>query len=59
MAVEFAKLLGKKVSIGGFSTGGALSLNKILRDSNSIKGGLFVSIRSKNCSLLLRILLLN
>lgn len=41
-AVELAKHLGERISLGGFSTGGVLGLNKILRDSESIKGGLFL-----------------
>lgn len=41
-AVEVALLLGDRVSLGGFSTGGALSLNKILRTPNKIRGGLFL-----------------
>ena len=41
-AVEVALLLGDRVSLGGFSTGGALSLNKILRDQDKIEGGLFL-----------------
>jgi len=41
-AVEIAKYLGTKVSIGGFSTGGAMSYNKILRDPELIDGGLFL-----------------
>jgi pimeloyl-ACP methyl ester carboxylesterase len=42
LAVEVAHLLGDRVSLGGFSTGGALSLNKLLRDPKNIKGGLFL-----------------
>lgn len=41
-AVFTASLLGKKISIGGFSTGGALSLNRILRDQSHINGALFL-----------------
>lgn len=41
-AVEIASKLGKRVSIGGFSTGGALGFNKILRSPESITGGLFL-----------------
>lgn len=41
-AVEVALLLGDRVSLGGFSTGGALSLNKILRSPDKIQGGLFL-----------------
>ena len=40
--VETAQFLGEKISVGGFSTGGALSLNKILRDPTQINGGLFL-----------------
>ena len=41
-AVEVALLLGDRVSLGGFSTGGALSLNKILRTPGKVQGGLFL-----------------
>ncbi len=41
-SVAVARLLGQRVSIGGFSTGGVLSLNKILRHSEMIDGGLFL-----------------
>ena len=42
-AVDTAALLGKNISIGGFSTGGALSVNKVLNDKkNQINGGLFL-----------------
>lgn len=41
-AVETATYLGKRISIGGFSTGGALSLNRILRNPAPINGGLFL-----------------
>lgn len=41
-AVHTASLLGDKISIGGFSTGGALSLNRILRDPSHINGALFL-----------------
>lgn len=41
-SVEVALLLGDRVSLGGFSTGGALSLNKILGDPGRIGGGLFL-----------------
>lgn len=42
-AVDTAAQLGNRISIGGFSTGGALSLNKLLNDrSNQINGGLFL-----------------
>jgi esterase/lipase len=37
-----AKMLGKHISLGGLSTGGALSLNAVLRDSAQITGGLFL-----------------
>ena len=40
--VETAQQIGGKISIGGFSTGGALSLNKILRDPDLVDGGLFL-----------------
>jgi len=41
-AVFTALHLGDKVSLGGFSMGGALSLNKILRDPEQVEGGLFL-----------------
>jgi len=45
-AVETALLLkkpGGRLSLGGFSTGGALSLNKVLRDrDHQVNGGLFL-----------------
>lgn len=41
-SVDVAHLLGERVSIGGFSTGGALSLNKIVRHRADIQGGLFL-----------------
>ncbi|MBX2873621.1 MAG: lysophospholipase [Saprospiraceae bacterium] len=41
-SVEVAEMLGERISIGGFSTGGALSLNKILRSPGQIEGGLFL-----------------
>lgn len=41
-SVEVAALLGDRISVGGFSTGGVLSLNKILRSPEMIGGGLFL-----------------
>lgn len=41
-AVEVAQQIGGNISIGGFSTGATLGLNKILRNSNQIKGALFM-----------------
>ena len=41
-AVEAAGKLGARISLGGFSTGGALSLNKILRQPHLNQGGLFL-----------------
>ncbi len=41
-AVQVAAQLGNRISVGGFSTGGALSLNKILRNPEMIQGGLFL-----------------
>lgn len=41
-AVEVASMLGDHISLGGFSTGAALSLNKILRDGPAIQGALFL-----------------
>lgn len=42
IAVEIASLMGAVISLGGFSSGGALCYNKILRDSDMITGGLFL-----------------
>ena len=42
VAVENAKVLGKRISLGGFSTGACLSVNKALRHPKMIKGGLFL-----------------
>jgi len=41
-AVEAAKYYGKRISLGGFSTGACLSVNKVLRHPKQIKGGLFL-----------------
>ncbi|MEM6596805.1 MAG: alpha/beta hydrolase [Cyanobacteria bacterium P01_C01_bin.69] len=41
-ACAVAQSLGKKVSIGGLSTGGALSVHKIIRNPKDINGGLFL-----------------
>jgi esterase/lipase len=41
-AVETASKLCERISLGGFSTGGALSLNKVLRHPESTQGGLFL-----------------
>lgn len=41
-AVAVASMMGKRISLGGFSTGGALSFNKILRNPAMIAGGLFL-----------------
>ncbi|MGB3766396.1 MAG: alpha/beta fold hydrolase, partial [Phormidesmis sp.] len=41
-AVETAHRLGRRVSIGGLSTGGALSVRKAIKDLGSITGGLFL-----------------
>ena len=41
-AVEVAQYFGDRISLGGFSTGGALSLNKILQNPELITGGLFL-----------------
>jgi len=42
LAVDIAQIIGEHVSIGGLSTGGALSINKILRDPQKIDGGVFL-----------------
>jgi len=42
IAVDAGKTLGKRISLGGFSTGACLSLNKALRDPKLISGGLFL-----------------
>jgi len=41
-AIEVAQMLGKHISLGGLSTGGALSLNAILRHKSKITGGLYL-----------------
>lgn len=41
-AIEKAKESGGKVSIGGLSTGGTLSVEMALRDEHSIDGGVFL-----------------
>lgn len=41
-AVEIAANFGERISVGGFSTGGALSYNKVLRTPEAINGGLFL-----------------
>jgi len=41
-AVEAAKFYGKRISLGGFSTGACLSVNKVLRHPKKITGGLFL-----------------
>lgn len=41
-AVEAAKYYGKRISLGGFSTGACLSVNKVLRNPKQINGGLFL-----------------
>ena len=41
-AVYTALNIGDRVTIGGFSTGGALSLNKVLRNPEEIDGGLLL-----------------
>lgn len=41
-SVELAATLGEEVSIGGFSTGGALAVDKAVRDSNRIPGQVFL-----------------
>jgi esterase/lipase len=40
--ITMAKMMGKYISLGGFSTGGTLSLNAVLRDQSQITGGLFL-----------------
>ena len=42
-AVEVAHKIGGKVSIGGFSTGATLGLNKLLRSPAQIDGALFMA----------------
>ena len=41
-AVEYAKQLGDKISIGGLSTGGTLSVWKAQNSPNEINGGVFL-----------------
>jgi len=40
--VEIASIIGHNISLGGFSSGGALCYNKILRDPELINGALFL-----------------
>jgi alpha-beta hydrolase superfamily lysophospholipase len=41
-AVALAAVLSDRVSMGGFSTGGALSVNKTLRSPEQVQGGVFL-----------------
>ena len=41
-ALIAAEVFGKRISLGGFSTGGALSYNLLLRETSRITGGLFL-----------------
>jgi len=41
-AVDVAEQLGGRISLGGFSTGGTLSVHKALREPERINGGLFL-----------------
>ena len=41
-AVKAAQFYGKRISLGGFSTGACLSVNKVLRNPDLINGGLFL-----------------
>ncbi len=41
-AVKVGKSFGKIISLGGFSTGACLALNKALRNPKTISGGLFL-----------------
>ena len=41
-AVDVAENLGGRISLGGFSTGGALSVHEALREPERIDGGLFL-----------------
>jgi len=40
--VNVAKFFGEMISMGGFSTGAALTVNKVLRNPRTIKGALFL-----------------
>ncbi|MCP4351415.1 MAG: hypothetical protein GY795_38605 [Desulfobacterales bacterium] len=42
IAVDIAGMIGKRVSVGGLSTGGALSVNLALQEPEKINGGLFL-----------------
>lgn len=42
VAVEAAKFFGKRISLGGFSTGACLAVNTTLRNPKQINGGLFL-----------------
>jgi esterase/lipase len=49
---NIASKIGDVISVGGFSKGGALAYNKILRDPDSIKGGLFLFAASLDVRLI-------
>lgn len=49
---NIAGKLGTVISVGGFSKGGALAYNKILRDPESIEGGLFLFAASLDVRLI-------
>jgi alpha-beta hydrolase superfamily lysophospholipase len=51
-ATEIAHLLGERVSIGGLSTGGALSVNQALRRPGKIDGGLFLFSAALNVGMM-------
>jgi alpha-beta hydrolase superfamily lysophospholipase len=40
--IDIARKLGRRVSLGGFSTGGALTIHKVIRNPADITGGLFL-----------------
>jgi len=42
VAVEAAAAFGNRISLGGFSTGAVLAINKAIRNPEQIKGGLFL-----------------
>ena len=41
-AISIAKKLGERVSMGGFSTGGALTMHKLTRNPKDVTGGVYL-----------------
>lgn len=51
-AVAIARLMGHRISIGGLSTGGALSINQALQHPGDIDGGLFLFSAALNVGII-------